>query len=105
VICDNSVHLPNKKMVNIKILLSTFFALTVSFVSSEDPTELGTYLPTQDSFKCGVRLASGFILGGENAKRGEFPFIAALGYKANGSLQLQWKPQNVINKIVIVWFM
>jgi hypothetical protein len=76
-------------MVNIEILLATFFALTVSFVSGNDPTELGTYLPTQDSFKCGVRLASGFILGGENAKRGEFPFIAALGYKANGRLQLQ----------------
>jgi hypothetical protein len=92
-------------MVNIKILLTTFFVLTVSFVSSEDPTELGTYLPTQDSFKCGVRLASGFILGGENAKRGEFPFIAALGYKANGNFPLLWKPLNVINKVVIVRFL
>jgi hypothetical protein len=87
-------------MVKIELLLSTFFALTVTFVSSEDPTELGTYLPTQDSFKCGVRLASGFILGGENAKRGEFPFIAALGYKANGNLQLQRKPLYVITHIL-----
>ena len=46
-------------------------------------TENGTYLPVESGFGCGARLSSGFILGGEDAKRGEFPFIATLGYSTN----------------------
>jgi len=43
-------------------------------------TESGTYLAEAESQKCGFRLASGFILGGEDTKRGDYPFVAVLGY-------------------------
>lgn len=35
--------------------------------------------PGTESY-CGTRSATGFILGGETAKRGDYPFIASLGY-------------------------
>ena len=43
----------------------------------------GTWLPTLDGpngVECGVSTRAGYILGGEDAKVGEFPFIAALGF-------------------------
>jgi hypothetical protein len=53
--------------------------------SGHDP-DPGSILPEAETFECGQRLSSGFILGGEDAKRGEFPFVAALGYKTEGNL-------------------
>ncbi len=43
----------------------------------------GTILPTPTDLEnnCGSALSSGFIVGGQNAKKGAHPFIAALGYK------------------------
>jgi hypothetical protein len=35
-------------------------------------------------FECGYKLNVGFIIGGEQSARGEFPFIALLGYVALG---------------------
>jgi hypothetical protein len=40
----------------------------------------GTFLGRPENYECGVRLSSGYIIGGENAKRGDYPFIAALGF-------------------------
>ena len=37
-------------------------------------------LPSEAAFECGYRLNVGYIIGGEQAVRGEFPFIALLGY-------------------------
>jgi hypothetical protein len=62
------------------ILLATVVQFTVA---TDTQSESGTYLPVETNFMCGVRLASGFILGGQDAKRGDFPFIAALGYKSS----------------------
>ena len=67
-------------------MLTKFEALLVGLVSLGRvlcESENGTYLPVESGFGCGSRLSSGFILGGENAKKGEFPFIAALGYSTN----------------------
>jgi hypothetical protein len=43
----------------------------------------GTILPTADDpiNTCGSALTFGFIVGGHDAKKGAYPFIAALGYK------------------------
>ena len=38
-------------------------------------------LPKSDSFDCGVDTSSGFVTGGQDAKRGQFPFAALLGYE------------------------
>ena len=67
------------------ILRTIFLAsiLVLSSVAADDQSESGTFLPLETNFMCGVRLASGFILGGQDAKRGEFPFIAALGYRSS----------------------
>ena len=43
-------------------------------------TARGDWLPSEAAFECGYRLNVGYIIGGEQAVRGEFPFIALLGY-------------------------
>ena len=50
-----------------------------SFVDYHPDTETGTYLPNEFDGTCGKDSKFGQIYGGENAKIGEFPFIAALG--------------------------
>ena len=53
------------------------------------PTERGDWLPDADNLECGYRTSVGYIIGGETAKRGEFPFTALLGYGGlRGSLKL-----------------
>ena len=44
------------------------------------PTERGDWLPDPDELECGYRTSVGYIIGGETAKRGEFPFTALIGY-------------------------
>jgi len=48
-----------------------------------DRTARGDYLPLAKEHTCGAHATTGFILGGEDAKMGEFPFIVILGYKDN----------------------
>jgi hypothetical protein len=38
------------------------------------------YLPTYKEGTCGFHMSTGYIIGGTITKRGEMPFIAALGY-------------------------
>ena len=38
-------------------------------------------LPKSDASECGSDISSGFITGGHDAKRGQYPFAALLGYK------------------------
>jgi len=45
-------------------------------------TAAGNYHPTEGEFTCGEYLGDGFIIGGEETKRGELPYQAALGYKS-----------------------
>ena len=55
----------------------------------QTPTERGDWLPDADNLECGYRTSVGYIIGGETAKRGEFPFTALLGYGGlRGSLEL-----------------
>ena len=42
-------------------------------------TEAGDYLPNEFDQTCGLTTKTSFIVGGEDTKIGEFPFIAALG--------------------------
>ena len=44
------------------------------------PSEDGSYIPKPETAECGYRLSTGFILGGEDTKRGDYPFVASLGY-------------------------
>lgn len=66
----------------------TFALFVASLVDCN--TELGTHLPLESEDECGHRLSSGYIVGGEVAKRGEFPFVASLGYKTPGMLSSTW---------------
>ena len=50
-----------------------------SFEGHNTETEAGNYLPNEFDGTCGRSSKTGHIYGGENAKIGEFPFIAALG--------------------------
>jgi hypothetical protein len=61
--------------------------LVQSCVAADLQSESGSFLPVEKTFMCGVRLATGYILGGKIAKRGEFPFIAALGYKSSQGMK------------------
>ena len=40
---------------------------------------MGDYLPNEQDQTCGIFTKTGYIVGGEDAKIGEFPFLAALG--------------------------
>ena len=42
-------------------------------------TEAGDYLPNEFDQTCGITTKTSYIVGGEDTKIGEFPFIAALG--------------------------
>ena len=42
-------------------------------------TEVGNYLPNEKDLTCGSDTKHGYIIGGEDSKMGEFPFLAALG--------------------------
>ncbi len=46
-----------------------------------DTPSNGDYFPLQSSGHCGREADVGYIVGGEETKRGEMPFLAALGYK------------------------
>ena len=42
-------------------------------------TEAADYLPNEFDSSCGSTSKSGYIVGGQDSKIGEFPFVAALG--------------------------
>ena len=42
-------------------------------------TAVGNYLPNEIDQTCGLFTKTGYIVGGEDSKMGEFPFLAALG--------------------------
>ena len=42
-------------------------------------TAVGNYLPNEKDLTCGSDTKHGYIIGGEDSKIGEFPFLAALG--------------------------
>ena len=55
-------------------------------------TSRGDYQPTEKEATCGINLSSGtLILGGKVTKRGELPFLAALGYKTSNSRAMKYK--------------
>ena len=43
-------------------------------------SESGLWLPQRELQECGLSLDTGYIIGGSTAARGEFPFLALLGY-------------------------
>lgn len=47
--------------------------------------------PIPDNGTCGYTAGAGYIVGGEEAIRGEFPFLAALGYKKNSRSKIKFK--------------
>lgn len=57
---------------------TTPYPVEVFDLNSE--TARGDWLPREVDFECGYRLNVGYIIGGEQAVRGEFPFTALLGY-------------------------
>ena len=42
-------------------------------------TEAADYFPNEFENSCGSTSKSGYIVGGQDSKIGEFPFVAALG--------------------------
>ena len=59
---------------------------------NDDPTTLGTYLPSEED-GCGTSIDEGQIVGGEETKEGELPFMALLGYvnKRGGGNDIKFK--------------
>ena len=59
---------------------------------NDDPTTLGTYLPSEED-GCGTSIDEGQIVGGEETKEGELPFLALLGYvnKRSGGNDIKFK--------------
>ena len=49
----------------------------------DEGTASGTYQPTLAEGTCGTYLGTGHIIGGEVTKRGELPYLAALGYRSS----------------------
>ena len=43
-------------------------------------SDSGTWLPSSEKGECGRRLTNELIVGGTDAKLGEFPYMALLGY-------------------------
>ena len=52
-----------------------------SWIGWNKNTEAGDYLPNEFDGSCGETSKASYIVGGEDAKIGEFPFIAAVGMK------------------------
>ena len=48
-------------------------------------------LPLSTSGQCGLPLNTGFIVGGEQAARGEFPFTSLLGYWSDKRRRIEYK--------------
>ena len=46
----------------------------------------GKWIPSPKNGECGARLTSETVIGGDDAKLGEFPYIALLGYFFNGGV-------------------
>ena len=59
---------------------TTPYPIEVSAADANPETARSDWLPSEAAFECGYRLNVGYIIGGEQAVRGEFPFIALLGY-------------------------
>ena len=59
---------------------TTPYPIEVAAADANPLTARGDWLPSEAAFECGYRLNVGYIIGGEQAVRGEFPFIALLGY-------------------------
>ena len=69
------------------------------------PSELGTWKPEEEKGECGTDLIGSSIVGGVNAKAGEFPYMALLGAKKryNGEDIVQFLcGGSVINKWYIL---
>jgi hypothetical protein len=54
--------------------------------SSGTGTASGTYLPTEEEQTCGLYLGTHHIVGGSVTKRGELPFVVALGYRGRSGV-------------------
>jgi len=87
-------------MIVLKIF--SFLLLFLAYLADCN-TELGTYQPLEAQQDCGFRLSSGYIVGGTEAKRGDFPFIASLGYKSSGTY-FKIK-SNHFSPYEILWFL
>ena len=46
----------------------------------------GKWIPSPKNGECGARLTSETVIGGDEAKLGEFPYIALLGYLLNDEM-------------------
>lgn len=57
---------------------------TTNIILNEQFPQEGDYLP--DLQDCGSNDAAAFVVGGEDARPGEFPFAAAIGYKTDTPL-------------------
>ena len=96
---------PNKFIPDIFIPSST--TPKVDLDSSEyeetNPDSLsGTWLPRHALGECGLSLDTGFIIGGSQANRGEFPFIALLGYKGQNGRIVYKCGGSLINRRYII---
>ena len=67
------------QIVDYRLRYSGLFDCASAFILSLI-IERGDWLPDPDDLECGYRTSVGYIIGGETAKRGEFPFTALLGF-------------------------
>lgn len=62
----------------------------VHFVLST-PSTPANRLPTVEEGQCGFSVSVGYIFGGTQAVRGDFPFIALLGYRGTNGRRRDYK--------------
>ena len=49
-------------------------------------TNSGKWIPSSNNGECGARLTSEQVIGGDDSKLGEFPYMALLGYVLDGDM-------------------
>ena len=58
--------------------MTTFFQISVP-VKKKLNTAKPDFHPLPENGHCGIKTKTGHIVGGQNAAKGEFPFMAAIG--------------------------
>ena len=84
---NSNIKISDKKFwdIHTKNKLEEFISKEGNWIGHNKETEAGDYLPNEfkrtksGTSSCGTSSKSGFIIGGEDAKLGEFPFVATLG--------------------------
>ena len=66
---------------NHRLLFQKMFLCIIFF---DIQANSGKWIPSSNNGECGARLTSEQVIGGDDSKLGEFPYMALLGYALDG---------------------